>query len=206
MTQETQDKLREIKQRFRLLMNGVVSHSMREKGLGYKLNWGITLPELKAMAKEYGKDFSLAVELWKEDIRECRILATMIMPADEMDADMTDIWVSDVRNQEMAGIVSMNLLQYVKGAKGFAFSWIASDDELKQICGYSVQARLFMRGESVDIREIHEFIDQAQVAMAGSGSAVKHAVLTALTRFAELNDDCAGLVKNAFKQYNLDIF
>ena len=68
-----QDKVKEIKSCFRLYMNGVVSQSMREKGLGYKINWGIGLPELKSIAARYGKDYDLAIELWKEDNRECKI-------------------------------------------------------------------------------------------------------------------------------------
>ena len=80
MKQETQDKLKQIKQRFRLMMNGMASQSMREKGLGYSINWGISLPALKTLAEEYGKDYDLAIELWKENIRECKILATLIMP------------------------------------------------------------------------------------------------------------------------------
>ena len=38
------------------MMNGVASKSMRDKGMGYKINWGIGLPELKQLAAEYGKD------------------------------------------------------------------------------------------------------------------------------------------------------
>lgn len=194
MKQDTLDKLREIKQRFRLMMNGVASQSMRQRGLEYKLNWGIGLPALKDMAKDYGKDQSLAIELWKEDIRECRILATLIMPAEAMDADLTDIWATDVRNQEIASIASLNLFQYVNGAKGFAFSWIASDITLLQLCGYSVLARLFMRGERLDIREIHEYFDQSQVAIVSSDIAVKRAVVSSLMRFAEMSDEHKQLV------------
>ena len=40
------------------MMNGVASQSMRDKGLGYKINWGIALPALKEMAAEYGKDYA----------------------------------------------------------------------------------------------------------------------------------------------------
>lgn len=199
MTQDTQDKLREIKGRFRLMMNGVVSQSMRDKGLSYKLNWGISFPVLKDMAKGYGKDFHLAVELWKEDIRECRILATMIMPAEEMDACLTDMWASDVRNQEMAGIASLNLFQYVSGAKGFAFNWIATDDELRQLCGYYVLTRLFMRGEQLDIREIHEYFDQSQAALSSSGTVVQRAVVSSLAHFSDMNNDNSRMVSAAFK-------
>ena len=63
MKQETQDKLKQIKQRFRLMMNGMASQSMREKGLGYSINWGISLPALKTLAEEYGKDCDLAIQL-----------------------------------------------------------------------------------------------------------------------------------------------
>ena len=78
------DKVKEIKRSFRLLMNGVTAQSMRDKGVGYKINWGASFLHLKEMAAEYGKDYDLAIELWKEDIRECKILATLIMPAEKM--------------------------------------------------------------------------------------------------------------------------
>ena len=83
MTEENSTKLRKIKQSFRLYMNGDASRSMREKGVEYKLNWGVPIPTLKAMAAEYGKDYELAIALWKENIRECKILATMIMPPEQ---------------------------------------------------------------------------------------------------------------------------
>ena len=69
MNEKTHQKLMEIKRSFRLLMNGPVSQSMREKGMDYKLNWGVSLPHLQEVAREYGKDRDLAIALWKEDIR-----------------------------------------------------------------------------------------------------------------------------------------
>ena len=110
MNEETHQKLMTIKRSFRLLMNGPGSQSMRDKGLGYKLNWGVPFYELKKMAQEYGKDYDLAIELWKEDIRECKILATLIMPADRMLAEITDIWMEQVQSQEMAEMLAFNLL------------------------------------------------------------------------------------------------
>ena len=61
MDEQIHEKLKEIKQSFRLLMNGVASHSMREKGVSYKINWGVPLPDLQKMATEYGKDYALAM-------------------------------------------------------------------------------------------------------------------------------------------------
>ena len=72
--------VKEIKQSFRLFMNGVASQSMRDKGLAYKINWGIPLPRLRDMASRYEPSAALAIALWQSDVRECKLLAMMLMP------------------------------------------------------------------------------------------------------------------------------
>ena len=124
MNEQIHEKLKEIKQSFRLLMNGVASHSMRQKGVTYKINWGVPIPDLQKMAAEYGKDYELAIELWKEDIRECQVLATLIMPAEKMDEDLVEVWMERLRTQEMAELLAFNLLQYLDFAPALAYKWI----------------------------------------------------------------------------------
>ncbi len=116
MNVEIHEKIKQIKQSFRFRMNGVASQSMRDKCILYKLNWGIPVPELKEMAKEYGKDYALAIELWKEDIRECMILATLTMPYEKMDEELVEVWMERVKTQEMAEILAFNLLQHLNFA------------------------------------------------------------------------------------------
>lgn len=206
MKQETQDKLKQIKGRFRLMMNGMASQSMREKGLGYSINWGVSLPTLKTLAEEYGKDYELAIELWKENIRECKILATLIMPPADMQPDLACLWVSQVPNQEIAAMVSFNLFQYIDGAKDLAFKWLASESELEQMCGYNVLSRLFMRGETLEPREINELLDQAKTAFEGGSVSLQHTVVNMLSRFCFISDEYNKIAKSAFKSSDLDIF
>ena len=71
-----QDEIREIRKELRLAMNGVISTSMREKGIVYKLNFGVPYPEIKGIARKHKPNGELAAALWKEDIREFKILAT----------------------------------------------------------------------------------------------------------------------------------
>lgn len=206
MKQETQDKLKQVKSRFRLLMNGVASQSMREKGLGYKINWGVGLPVLRQIANEYGKDYELAVELWKENIRECKILATMIMPPAEMQPDLADLWVSQISNQEIAEMAAFNLFQYIDEAKGYALKWLSSEKSVELILGYNVLSRLFSRNIELSVRDINEFIDQAQAALSDGNVSVRHAAVNALSRFGQMNGDYMKILKTAFKSYDLDIF
>ena len=62
---DIKEQLKDIKTQLRLSMNGAVSQSMREKGLVYKLNFGVELPRIKMIAEGYEKNHDLAQALWK---------------------------------------------------------------------------------------------------------------------------------------------
>ena len=110
---DIKEQLKDIKTQFRLAMNGAVSQSMREKGLVYKLNFGVELPRIKAIAAGYEKDHTLAQALWKEDIRECKIMAGLLQPVETFLPEIADIWTEDIRNIELAELTSMNLFQHL---------------------------------------------------------------------------------------------
>lgn len=199
MNEETHQKLMKIKRSFRLLMSGPTSQSMTQKGLGYKINWGVPLIELKKMALEYGKDYELAIELWKEDIRECKILATLIMPAEKMLPVITDIWMEQVKSQEMAEMLAFNLLQHVDYAPAIAYEWIATDKTLYEIAGFQLLARLFANGQEANERGINEFLDQAAVALQGDNMGIKHAAANCVLRFADLGEEYEKIARAALK-------
>ena len=199
MNEQTHQKLMEIKRSFRLLMNGPGSQSMREKGLGYKINWGVPFTELKKMAEEYGKDYDLAIELWKEDIRECKILATLIMPADKMLAEITDLWMEQVNNQEMVEMLVFNLLQNVEYAPVSAYQWIASDKPLYEMAGFHLLSRLFAKGQEPNERGINEFLDQAAIVLQGDNMGVKHAAINSVMRFCDFGEDFEKIARGALK-------
>ena len=199
MNEETHQKLMKIKRSFRLLMSGPTSQSMTQKGLGYKINWGVPFIELKKMALEYGKDYELAIELWKEDIRECKILATLIMPEEKMLPEITDIWMEQVKSQEMAEMLAFNLLQYVDYAPAIAYEWIATDKTLYEIAGFQLLARLFANGQEANERGINEFLDQATVALQGDNMGIKHAAANCVLRFADLGEEYEKIARAALK-------
>ena len=180
------DKIKEIKQSFRQMMDGSVAQSMRDKGVDYHLNWGVTLPRLREKADEIGKNYDLAIALWKENVRECKILATMVMPADVILPEVVDIWMEQTETVEIAEQASMNLYQYLPYAPMKAFEWIASDKELYQLCGFHVLSRLFMNGQEPNERGINEFLDQVRVALQSPNVTVRKAALNSLNRFAGL--------------------
>ena len=201
---DIQQQVKDIKQSFRQMMDGSIAASMRSKGVDYKLNWGATLPRLKEKAAELGKNDDLAIALWKENVRECKILATMVMPADEVLPEVIDIWMEQTPTQEIAELAAFNLYQHLPYAPAKAFAWIASPEPLYQLCGFHVISRLFMNGQEPNERGIHEFIDQALAALQGDSIPVRKAAMAAVQRFADLGLVYERIAKSALKQANLD--
>ena len=200
------DVIKEIKQSFRLMMDGSVAQSMRDKGVDYHLNWGVTLPRLREKADEIGKNYDLAIALWKENVRECKILATMVMPADVVLPEVIDIWMEQMPTQEIAEQAAFNLFQYLPYAPEKAYTWMASDKELYQLCGFHILSRLFMNGQEPNERGIHEFIDQALTALRDDSLGVRHAALNCMRRFAMLSEDHEKIANSAMKTLNLELF
>lgn len=206
MNEKIQEQVKDIKKSFRLLMDGKTAQSMRDKGMVYKLNWGASIPMLYEKAQEIGKNYDLAIELWKENVRECKILATMLMPADQMLPEVVDIWMEQTDSQEIAEQAAFNLYQHLPYAADKAFQWLASDKELYQLCGYHILTRLFMNKQEPNERGINEFIDQALAALQGPSLIVRKAAMQSIIRFAELGIVYERMAKSALKSLNLELF
>lgn len=199
INEKIKSELKEIRSSYRLKMNGPGSQSMREKGLDYKLNWGVPLVDLKLMAKQYGKDYDLAIELWKDDIRESKILATLVMPAEKMLPEITEIWMDSIHNQELVEMLAFNLLQYVSYAPVIAYQWMSCDKPLYQIAAYDILSRLFMQGREPNERGINEFLDQVAVSLQEDHIGVRHAAANSVWRFADMGVVYSRMAKNALK-------
>lgn len=186
---DTHEEIKQLKLRFRGLMNGVVSSSMRDKGVNYRVNFGVELLRLKEIAAEMTPNHELAQALWKEDVRECRILAGLLQPADSFLPEIADIWVERIRYAEEAECTVMNLFCRLPYASEKAFQWIADDREWFQVCGYLILARLFMEGKRCNARAEDEFLDQASTALRSSQPSVSKAAQKTLIKFMELGQE-----------------
>lgn len=230
-TKPIDQKVKEIKQSFRLMMDGATAQSMREKGMDYHLNWGATIPRLREMADEIAHSeqcagpgsqvparYELAIALWKENVRECKILATMLMPPDEMLPEVADIWMEQTPTLEIAEQAAFNLYQHLPYAADKAYGWIASPYDLPQICGYHVFSRLFMRGQEPNERGINEFLDQAVTALqacpaasdgdstatnSGYSAALRKAAMQAVIHFADISLMHRRLALSATRRINM---
>ncbi len=179
------ETVRQIKAQLRLFMNGVLSQSLREKGIKYRLIFGVELPRLKEIAAGYEQNHDLAQALWKEDIRECKILATYLQPAESFDAELADFWMESIGNTELADYVCMALFRRLPYASQKAFQWMASENRMEAYTGFRLMSHLFtLYGTEMNERSRNEFLDQAQAALQGDDPLIKQAAQSALERYS----------------------
>lgn len=145
-----QNELKEIRTQLRLAMNGVISTSMREKGIVYKLNFGVPLPEIKQIAATHKPDSELAAALWKEDIREFKILASFLQPVDEFSSQEAKQWVKEIPYLEIAEQCSHNLFYKLPDVEELLLGLIFNvEDEYARTVAYLVWAELFKEGKDL---------------------------------------------------------
>lgn len=177
--------LRGIKKELHSMMNGVISSSLREKGLNYKVIFGTEIPRLQSFSKTLPHTYELAAALWKENIRECKLLAGMIMPPHLFDAELAEIWIEQMHYTEEAEMTVMSLFCHTSWASQKAFEWIASEEKLHQLCGYLLFCRLFMQGMKPSQRDANEFVDQAKADILCKNPIIQRAANKALLKYEE---------------------
>ena len=185
---DIQDTIRKIKTDLRLSMNGVASAYMRENGMDYKLNFGVEIPRLREIARDYPVNHKLAQALWQENIRECKLLAAMLQPVDSFYPEIAEIWVEQMPTVEIAQHTVMNLFCHLPYASQKAYEWIARDEDMFQVCGYLILARLFMQGMQPNPRAADEFLDQARAALHAA-PPVRRAAVAALQKYQTLDEN-----------------
>lgn len=181
-------QVRDVKRRLRGVMNGPVSQSMRTKGLAYRVNFGVELPRLREMAEELPHTRQLAGALWKEDIRECRLLAAMLQPSGDFLPEVADIWVEQMRFPEEAECTVMHLFARLPYASAKMFEWVARDEAMFRLCGWLLAARLFTQGMQPSERDEAELLDQLNTDLHDPEATVRNAAYKALLRYMQLGE------------------
>ncbi|MGN0233759.1 MAG: DNA alkylation repair protein [Bacteroidaceae bacterium] len=176
----TEQEILNIKKDLRASMNGILSARMREAGLPYKLIFGVELPRLQTIASEYTPNRQLAQTLWNENIRETRLLACLLMPAEEFTHDLADIWGEEIPTAEVAQIMATHLMPKTRMACSISFEWIASDNIMKQICGFLCVARLLQQSAQIEMRSLTELENQAQALTGNASPSLRRAINVAL--------------------------
>lgn len=147
-------------------MNGVISTSMRQKGMNYKLIFGVPIPEIKHIAAAHEPDAELARALWKEDVREMKILATLLFPAGSMTQEEALAWMREIPYPEIAEQCCNNLFPTVEQPDQLALKFLADKKSpFGRMCGFLLWAQLFKKNLAVEKSRVEAFLAECTCTM-----------------------------------------
>lgn len=184
-------------------MNGVVSTLQRRQGLDYKINFGVELPRLKGIANAHAKNKELATALWQDDIRECKMLAIMLMPEDGY-ADVAEKWISETRFTEIADVLAMNLLCRLPDAIDKALQWAGRGDGLYRYCGFITISHTLRRGVAINDRQEATLFGNI-ITMPFGDSVTRKCAENAILYYIDRTQGATERLRSALKARQSDI-
>lgn len=147
-------------------MNGVISTSMRQRGMNYKLIFGVPIPEIKHIAAAHEPDAELARALWKEDVREMKILATLLFPAGSMTQEEALAWMREIPYPEIAEQCCNNLFPTVEQPDQLALKFLADKKSpFGRMCGFLLWTQLFKKNLAVEKSRVEAFLAECTCTM-----------------------------------------
>lgn len=111
--------------------NGAVADAMCLCGKPYGLNYGVSLPTLRRIARAETSDHDFARYLYVQDVRELRLAALYIAQPERVTMDEAEFWAAGIINSEVAEEASFALLSRVGVLPELFRSWITASPLLQ---------------------------------------------------------------------------
>ena len=149
--------------------------------------YGVSIPDLRKLAKVVGKDHALALELWETGINDARILATMIdIPGKVTKSQMND-WVKDFNSWDVCDQCCNNLFVYTVYSDERAISWSKNKKEFIKRAGFVLMATGAVHDNESGNEKFINYLDIVKREAGDDRNFVKKAVNWALRQIGKRN-------------------
>ncbi|PLX71006.1 MAG: DNA alkylation repair protein [Denitrovibrio sp.] len=160
---------------------------MSKYGINTSLAYGVTLPEIRAIAKEIGTDQELAEKLWKTGNHEARILATVIADPALSDSDLLDDWVEDINSWDLCDQFCNNLVHKTAFAMQKILLWCVADEPFIKRAGFSTMANYALKQPDLREKDIEGFFSLILSESGDKRNYVRKSVSWALRNIGKRN-------------------
>lgn len=140
---------------------------------------GISMPFLRSLARQVGRDHPLALQLWETGIHEARILASLVADPRQVDDALLERWVLDFDSWDVCDQVCLNLFHRSPLAWEKALAWSSRPETFVRRAAFTLMATLAVHAKFPDER-FHEFFPAILAAANDERNFVKKAVNWAL--------------------------
>jgi 3-methyladenine DNA glycosylase AlkD len=177
----------QVLKELKFLSNAKAIKGMARFGINIDKAFGVSMPNVRALAKEIGKDHELAQELWKSGIHEARILAGLIDEPDKVLEKQMDRWVKDFNSWDVCDQVCFNLFDKTEFVFQKINEWSKREEEFVKRTGFALMASLAIHNKKISDKEFENFFPIIIREARDERNFVRKAVNWALRQIGKRN-------------------
>ncbi|MFX0068797.1 MAG: DNA alkylation repair protein [Candidatus Hodarchaeota archaeon] len=160
---------------------------MARYGMVAEKRLGVSVPDMRKIAKEVGKDHNLALELWKTGVAEGRIVAAMIDEPEKVTEDQMEDWVKDINSWDICDQVCMNLFEKTSLVWRKILDWSEREEEFVKRTAFALIACLAWHDKKAQDERFIALFPVIKQGSTDDRNFVKKAVNWALRNIGKRN-------------------
>lgn len=180
-------KIDEILKKLEKLSNPEDIKGMKRFGITPDHTYGLRMPVIKKIAKAYKKDHELALELWKIDSRETRIIASLVDNPNKVTSEQMDEWANDFNYWEITDQCCINLFRKTEYAYDKVYKWSENEKEFVKRAAFALIATLAVHEKKIEDKTFIELLELIKKEAVDERNFVKKAVNWALRQIGKRN-------------------
>jgi len=160
---------------------------LQRVGLPVEKMIGISMQEIRSIAKEIGKNHNLALELWNEELHEAKLLAVLLAEPKKVTEDLMETWVSQFYSWDITDHSCNNLFDKTPFAFAKAQEWTRRTEEFVKRAGFTLIATLAVHDKKTPDIVFEKMFPLIMEQATDDRNYVKKAVNWALRQIGKRN-------------------
>lgn len=162
---------------------------MKRFGIQAERAIGLSVPQLRMIARGFGRDQALAEALWETDIHEARILASLVGDPDAITRATMDRWARAFLSWDVCDACCCNLFDKSPHAWWQIRKWATRRGEFVRRAAFSTIAALAVHDKTADDRVFLDALPLIEKYAFDDRNFVKKAVNWALRNIGKRSDE-----------------
>ena len=148
---------------------------------------GLSMPLLRATARQIGRNQPVAEGLWRSGLHEARILAALVADPKACDAALLERWVEDLDSWDVTDQFCLNLVRRTADPYGMVARWCPREQTFVRRAGFALIACLAVHDKRAPDDRFLTLLPIIEAAADDDRNFVKKAVSWALRQIGKRN-------------------
>ncbi|HEY0856170.1 MAG TPA: DNA alkylation repair protein [Albitalea sp.] len=160
---------------------------MARYGMAVDRRLGVSVPALRRIGRQLGRDHALALALWDTGIPDAQILAGLVAEPQRFGSGEMDAWARSMRSWDVCDGACLNAFAASPLAWDKVAAWAGQRDEFVRRAGFSLLAVLAVHDKAAPDARFVDALRLIEAAAADERNFVKKAVNWALRGIGKRN-------------------